>query len=136
VRQEPVYENYLDAPQTPGNWSYSAVDGGTIARFGEPGASVFAIGCMQNSRRVVLIREAIPDARDALMAIRTETAERRFEARPGDEGGAVSTALGANDPLLDAMAVTKGRFAVGVEGEPTLYLPAWVEVTRVIEDCR
>ena len=39
-------------------------------------------------------------------------------------------------PLLDAMAITRGRFAVEVEGEPGLYVPAWAEVTRVIEDCR
>ena len=44
--------------------------------------------------------------------------------------------LAPDDPLLDAMAITKGRFAVAAPGEPTLYLPAWAEVSRVIEDCR
>jgi len=38
--------------------------------------------------------------------------------------------------LLDAMALSKGRFAVELEGEAALYLPAWAEVSRVIEDCR
>jgi len=44
--------------------------------------------------------------------------------------------LPATDPLLDAMAISKGRFAVQTGGETTLYVPSWPEVTRVIEDCR
>ena len=50
-----------------------------------------------------------------------------------EEGAA---GLPARDPLLDAMAFSKGRFAVEVAGLPTLYLPSWIEVSRVIEDCR
>ena len=42
----------------------------------------------------------------------------------------------ARDPLLDAMAFSKGRFALEVAGLPTLYVPSYPEVTRVIEDCR
>ena len=48
----------------------------------------------------------------------------------------VAADLEPSDTLLDAMAITKGRFSVEVEGTDTLYLPAWVEVSRVIEDCR
>ena len=43
---------------------------------------------------------------------------------------------GANMALLDAMAFSRGRFAIDVNGLPSLYLPAWPEVGRVIEDCR
>jgi hypothetical protein len=42
----------------------------------------------------------------------------------------------AQDPLLDAMAFSKGRFAVESAGLATLYVPPYPEVTRVIEDCR
>lgn len=48
----------------------------------------------------------------------------------------VATRVDADDPILDAMAITKGRFAIETPGLPTLYIPAWVEVSRVIEDCR
>ncbi|HCY02645.1 MAG TPA: hypothetical protein DHU71_07085, partial [Erythrobacter sp.] len=48
----------------------------------------------------------------------------------------LTATLAANDPLLDAMAVTRGRFAVETPGLSTLYLPPWAEVSRVIEDCR
>ena len=70
------------------------------------------------------------------MRIRTETGDRIFNAAPIAGTNAVSITLNADDPLLDAMAITKGRFAVELEGASTLYLPSWAEVTRVIEDCR
>jgi hypothetical protein len=44
--------------------------------------------------------------------------------------------LTARDPLLDAMAFSRGRFALEAAGLETLYLPAWPELSRVIEDCR
>ena len=44
--------------------------------------------------------------------------------------------IDARDPLLDAIAFSKGRFVVDVVGLPTLYVPSFPEVTRVIEDCR
>jgi hypothetical protein len=68
------------------------------------------------------------------MRILTETTERTLSVAPRE--GASAAQLGARDPLLDAMAFSKGRFAVEVTGLPMLYLPAWPEVTRVIEDCR
>lgn len=71
------------------------------------------------------------------MLIRTETAARQFIAQPSQTGQNVITArVSANDPFLDAMAITKGRVAIETEGMQTLYLPAWPELSRVIEDCR
>ncbi|MDX1704632.1 MAG: hypothetical protein R3235_10110, partial [Altererythrobacter ishigakiensis] len=63
-------------------------------------------------------------------------AERLLNASEVPGYGLVAANLPANDPLLDAMAITKGRFAIEVEGMEPLYIPAWAEVTRVIEDCR
>lgn len=73
-----------------------------------------------------------------VMRIRTETGDRVLTGQPlvGARNGGVFVQLDSSDPLLDAMAVTKGRFAIETEGAPTLYLPSWAEVTRVIEDCR
>ena len=48
----------------------------------------------------------------------------------------VALTLAARDSVLDAMAFSRGRFAVETAGLPTLYLPSWPEVSRVIEDCR
>jgi hypothetical protein len=68
------------------------------------------------------------------MRILAETTARSIPAT--QRQGATAAQLAARDPLLDAMAFSKGRFAVDVPGLPPLYLPAWPEVTRVIEDCR
>jgi len=113
IVQEPVYENYLDAPQTPGDWSYARIGGGERSNQPSPGNRV--------------------------MSIKTETATRNFttqEFAGGTSGPLVGIALDPSDPFLDAMAITKGRIAIETEGMRTLYLPAWPEITRVIEDCR
>jgi hypothetical protein len=71
------------------------------------------------------------------MRIRTETAQRLITAQASADGRPMLIAnLPSNDRLLDAMALSRGRFAVETGGMETLYLPAWPEITRVIEDCR
>lgn len=71
------------------------------------------------------------------MRIMTETATRLLDARPtGSQSADLATTLSARDSLLDAIALSRGRFAVEAAGLPTLYLPSWAEVSRVIEDCR
>ena len=50
--------------------------------------------------------------------------------------GAPTLTLSPHDPILDAIAFSRGRFMVAVTGGPRLILPAWAEVARVIEDCR
>lgn len=132
-----VHENYLDAPQTPGDWRYQATVSGGIASFGAAATSpVFALEC-QRLRGVVQLRRPATGDAPATMRIQTETTARILETRAAPVGAAGLVAdLAARDPLLDAMAITKGRFAIETEGLPTLYLPAWAEVGRVVEDCR
>ena len=137
VAQAPVTENWIDAPQTAGDWSYGTVSGGTIARFsGSSGGPLFAIACMRGSAGVALIRYQAGSSSNPAMTIRTETATRTLPTRRGDSASSLAADLQARDPLLDAMALTRGRFAVETSNSPPLYLPAWSEVTRVIEDCR
>lgn len=120
----------MDAPRTPGNWSY--LQG--RAAYGQPGgAALFTLTCDRGSGQITLARAGNAPSRVA-MRVLTETASRTLNASP--VGGNVAIALPARDSLLDAMAFSKGRFAVEVSGQPTLYLPSWIEVSRVIEDCR
>ncbi len=65
-----------------------------------------------------------------LSALRTTSTTRRLAAADG------GIALAATDPLLDAMAFSRGRFTVEVPGTTALVLPSHAEVGRVIEDCR
>lgn len=138
VIQEPVYDSYLDAPQTPGMWSYADDPRETLATYGVGNDFSFIVRCDKSTRQIGLgkVVQSGPLGPRA-MSISTETVTRQLDARPvGGSVPIVAATLNPRDPLLDAMAITKGRFAVQVEGERSLYIPAWVEVSRVIEDCR
>jgi hypothetical protein len=134
----PTDSSWMDLPQTPGDWFYAAIPPYTYAAFGPAATrSMFSIRCDRARGLVSLGRtSAAPAPRP--MTIRTETAARAFTAQP-EQGSAehlVKTDLPAFDKFLEAIAFSKGRFAVEVAGEPPLYLPSWPEISRVIEDCR
>lgn len=120
----------MDAPRTPGNWSY----GQKQATYQAPGGgALFAMACERGSGQITLTRAGSAPARTS-MRILTETTSRTLNAAPSGSG--LTSAVPARDPILDAMAFSKGRFAVETAGLPTLFLPSWIEVSRVIEDCR
>ncbi|WP_341711640.1 hypothetical protein [Erythrobacter sp.] len=133
----PTETNWIDFPQTKGSWTYAAIAGGTMARFAAAnGGPLFAIQCVASDRRVALIRYSPGIAAGGAMMIRTEKANRALATEAANGQNSTTAPLAARDPLLDAIALTRGRFAVEVAGTPALYLPNWAEVTRVIEDCR
>jgi hypothetical protein len=128
----------MDAPRTPGDWSYTDQGALTYAAYGiDPAHPLFGLRCDEASHMVSLGRTSA-SAQPLPMKVLTETVTRLFSAAPLQAGDnhIVRAQLPAGDSFLDAMALSKGRFAVEVTGEPTLYLPSWPEVTRVIEDCR
>ena len=71
------------------------------------------------------------------MTIRTSYGARNFPLSVSpDYPGHVFVPMAANDPFLDSLVFSRGRFSVEVPGTPTLILPAWPEPARVIEGCR
>ena len=126
--------NWHDNAATPGDWLYRlGTSGESRATFvTESGSPLFQMICTVD-KRVVLARIGARATGDG-MRIYTETATRTVPAEPRDD--ATLATMSARDPLLDAMAFARGRFAVHVEGTQPLYIPAWPEVGRVIEDCR
>ena len=125
--------SWMDMARTPGDWTYAPNGAETRALYAAPdGTSLFAIVCTAD-KSMWLIRPATASAQ-ALLKVRTETADRLLatEAR----SGSLMARLSPRDPLLDAMAISKGRFAIETPGMATLYVPSWAEATRVIEDCR
>jgi hypothetical protein len=106
-------------PLTPGQWSYSATATGSEARYG----AYFSMRCDRATRTVTVSR---PGAAPAILTIATDMANRNLPA-----GGR----LLANDPVLDAIAFSRGRFIVS-GGGATLAIPSWPEAARSIEDCR
>lgn len=128
----------MDAPQTPGDWFYIPQANASIAAFGPAERQpLFAMRCDMASHTMSIGRTS-ESLSPQPMTIRTESATRTFSANPaqGSVEHLVATSLPVADSFLDAIAYSKGRFAVEVSGEPTIYLPSWPEITRVIEDCR
>lgn len=130
--------NWIDRPVTGGSWRYSAEPDETIAVFSAPnGRPLAIIRCDRQTRMVGLGRHDNPSTQSVEMLIGTETRRMRLSAtQRAPEIGLVAAEIDARNPLLDAIALTRGRFAMALSGQPTLHLPAWAEVTRVIEDCR
>ncbi len=128
--------NWMDVAATPGDWRYRAISGQTQAIFGQPGRAVFVMTCNPERRLVTMSRAGSAQAA-VPMRILTETTDRTLTGvTTSGENPSIKVDIQGNDPLLDAMSFSKGRFAVETAGLPTLYLPAWTEVTRVMEDCR
>ena len=113
----------MDAPLSPGNWTYAAGE----ARFGtgDFGGSrpELRLACNRATGQVGIVRAGTVPV-PTQMRIRTETQDRTIEIRSfkGDPAELLPEPIAANDPLLDAMAFSKGRFAVEVPGLPTLYI--------------
>lgn len=135
----PSYDDWMDAPQTPGDWSYTPESEETLAVFGTartPEGVELIVACNLATRRVAIGRKGSGTGQ-VEMLVRTETRDRVLTARPVESRAPLLVAeLAASDPLLDAIAFSKGRFAVDVAGAAPIYVPAWTEITRVVEDCR
>ncbi len=129
----------MDAPASRGDWTYVRQTGETLAVFGtdrSAGGVALIIRCDLATRRVGIARAGSVSGQ-VQMLVRTETQERVLTAGPADgPAPLVAAELSASDALLDAMAFSRGRFAVEVPGVTPLYAPAWPEITRVVEDCR
>ena len=133
----PPPADWRDAPITPGTWTYGATVAGALAAFspgvGEP---LLQLACQRGAGQIALTRAGAAPGTVPL-TVTTTTLVRSFSAAPDASGAQrLAITLPARDPLLDAIAFSRGRFMVEVPGLPTLYLPAWPEVGRVIEDCR
>ena len=118
---------WIDAPLSAGGWTYR--QGGSAA-FGPPASPSFVISCSGSRIRL----ERTGAASGSVLTIRTSTDARNLPATLA--GGGLSAELAASDPLLDAIAFSRGRFAVEAPGMARLIIPAWPEAARVVEECR
>lgn len=129
--------DWRDAALTPGSWSYAPGSSGSAALFGLDAAAPLAgLRCDRAAGRIALTRAGAAQG-PLPLTITTSSFTRSFSANP--EAGPtpqIGLALTARDAVLEAMAFSRGRFVIEVAGLPTLYLPAWPEIGRVIEDCR
>ena len=107
----------------------------SLAEYAAPGsAAVLRLTCDPHVPATILWRNW--PAVGATPLTLTTTGTRKLLTAQSDGAGGAVVSLVPTDPLLDAMAFSRGRFMVEMPGAPVLYLPAWPEVSRVIEDCR
>lgn len=124
--------DWQDAPITPGDWIWGMRVGQSVASFA---GGLLELRCDRARAAVVLVRRGTA-ARPVPMTIITSDLVRPLTGTPLSDGQGIAVSLPARDPLLDAMAFSRGRFVVETNGLPSLYVPSWPEVSRVIEDCR
>lgn len=114
-----------DRTLTPGDWRYDAAS--RTASYGVTGAATLtSLRCEGGA-----IMLSVPGLASASRATLHSTA--------GVDALALSNGemrLAANDPRLDRMIFSRGRFAIEDDLGRALTLPAWAEIGRVVEDCR
>lgn len=129
--------DWRDAAQTAGTWHWSLVGGRSTASFVSPSeAALASITCDRANARILLARRG-DAAASVAMALTSTFGTRPLSSDPlrGSPGWVVAE-LHTNDPMLDSVAFSRGRFVLDVAGLETLYLPSWPEISRVVEDCR
>lgn len=114
------------------------VGGRSTASFGLPGAGpLVTLACDRPITTVLLARSGAGGEAHQPMAVTTTTGTRPLLSEPLlSPPGWLVAEIRARDPILDAIAFSRGRFVLDVAGQPILALPSWPEVSRVIEDCR
>lgn len=128
----PVYAEWIDAPATPGDWTWRSGGGESFAEFHAPGGQLlFQFNCTVERDMVLAMTSA--SLSTGRIQLHTEAQDRTIAVAARE--GWLETRLDPADSLLDAIAFSRGRFAVEADGR-WLYLPAWPEITRVVEDCR
>jgi hypothetical protein len=131
--------NWEDWPATPGDWAYRQDQRGSVALFGAPGNdALFLVRCDMRARKIFASRNGtFPPGETGRMTIRASTGLQTY-AVANTEGSTpyIAAELQPMDRHLDAMAFSRGRFVVSVKGSTDLVIPAWPELTRVVEDCR
>ncbi|MDR6126927.1 hypothetical protein QE361_001694 [Sphingomonas sp. SORGH_AS802] len=134
--------DWRDWPLTPGTWRYTPAGPGgvTMATFGTAqDLPRLRLSCERGARQIAITLPGVTGT--ANLEVRTTSTSRTIAAtarNSPDEWPPVSleVRLSATDPLLDAMAFSRGRFTIGQPGRPPLVIPAYAEIGRVIEDCR
>lgn len=123
-------------PLRPGDWNWRGDPGSgdTHAEFaGTDGENLVHLRCEPGNGDLVLSL-ANGDIQARAIIVHTETQSRQLAADAGE--GSISTRIARDDDLLDAMAFSRGRIAFEVEGGLAFSVPAYPEITRVVEDCR
>src|SRR5438309_8153616 len=104
-----------------GSWSYSSTPDGSEAMFVNASAQPqLFIHCSRAARRITISKPATGAA--PFLNVWTSAQTRSLPASFNPATSRISAVVSAYDPLLDAIAFSRGRFGVGVSGAPALVL--------------
>jgi hypothetical protein len=127
--------HWTDWPMQQGSWVYRRDDRGSIALYGVPGSdALVTLRCDKGRGRVYLSRAG---GAGSALTMRTSSTSKTVAAQPtGGQPPYIAAEMQTIDPLLDAMAYSRGRIALEVPGLLNIAIPVWSEIGRVVEDCR
>ena len=134
VAGAPIASNLEYVKPIEGSWVYSSIADGSEATFdNQSGQSQLTIRCTRSTRRVTLLK---PGPASPALWVWTSSQSRSLPATYDTMSARIVAELGAYDPLLDAIASSRGRIGFSTSGLAALVVPPWADVGRVIEDCR
>jgi hypothetical protein len=122
---QPAPTDWRTRPINAGVWTWRSSADSSEAVFSDSRGPQFIIRCSRATRRVTFSR--VGTAQVTPIRIATTSSERQLA--PGNM-------VLAADPLLDAIAFSRGRLWVDARGTMPLILRAAAEPARAIEDCR
>ena len=127
--------DWRTGPLTPGSWAYRGLADGSEAVFTDARVTPrIVVKCSRPARVLTLaVASAVPAS---TVTIATTETQRSLPASFNAQTSQIIAQIAVTDPVLDAMAFSRGRIALSVPGGATLVVPAWAEVARSIEDCR
>ncbi|HEX3423498.1 MAG TPA: hypothetical protein VHS33_08890 [Sphingomicrobium sp.] len=135
VSGTPLRSNLEYAEPIVGNWIYGSTNDGSEATFNDSsGQPQLTIRCTRSTRRVAILKAAA--AASPSLWVWTSSEKMSLPATYDSSASRVSADLGAYDPLLDAIASSRGRIGFSSSGLEALVVPPWADIARVIEDCR
>ena len=135
VQSVPTKSNLTYDMPIVGTWNYAATADGSAATFVDASSRPqLMIRCTRVSRQVTIAKPASTAA--PFMWVWTSSVVKNIPATYDAATAQVSATLTVFDPLLDAMASSRGRIGFSTSGLAALVVPPWGDVGRVIEDCR
>ena len=127
--------DWRTGPLAAGSWDYRGLADGSEAVFTDARVTPRVVVKCSRATRVVTLALASAVPGTAITLATTET-QRILPASFNAQTSQITAQIAGNDAILDAVAFSRGRFALSIVGGATLVVPAWPEVARSIEDCR
>ena len=127
--------HWTDWELSPGAWVYRQDERGSIALFGAIGSdALVTLRCDKVRARLFLSRASDVGG---TMTVRASSTSKAISVQPtGGKPAYAASEVGVGDPILDAMAFSRGRVALELNGALNIAIPVWSEIGRVVEDCR